>query len=119
MADFTAHLTRQAAVSRALFGPGPRTEGICDHIAKELNEISIAEHEDDRAHEWVDVAILALDGLLRSIWAFDPHLTAPQVADRAVKMLEAKQSKNEKRTWPDWRTVPGLRAIEHIRGHED
>lgn len=119
MSDFVAHLTRQAAVSRAIFGPGPRTEGICDHIAKELNEVGVAEGEDDRAHEWVDVAILGLDGLLRSIWAVNPALTATQVAARAVYLIEAKQGKNEKRVWPDWRTVPADKAIEHKRGHED
>lgn len=119
MYDMIPHLARQAAFSRATFGPGPRTEGVCDHIAKELNEIGTAEHEDDRAHEWVDVAILGLDGLLRSIWATAPNLTSTQVAERAVHLIAAKQGKNEKRVWPDWRTAPEGKAIEHVRGTED
>ncbi len=32
--------------------------------------------------------------------------------------IEAKQSKNEGRRWPDWRTAPADRAIEHDRSDE-
>lgn len=39
MTDLIAHLTRQAAFSRATFGPGPRTEGVIDHVKKELREV--------------------------------------------------------------------------------
>lgn len=39
MTDFVAHLTRQAAVSRATFGPGSRTKGVIDHIKEELGEV--------------------------------------------------------------------------------
>lgn len=39
MIDLIAHLTRQAAFSRATFGPGPRTKGVIDHIRKELVEV--------------------------------------------------------------------------------
>ena len=33
-----------------------------------------------------------------------------------IAALVAKQDKNERREWPDWRTVPKDRAIEHKRG---
>lgn len=42
MTDFAAHLTRQAAFSRATFGPGPRTKGVIDHVEKELREVEKA-----------------------------------------------------------------------------
>lgn len=117
MTDLVAHLTRQVAFSRATFGPGPRTEGVSDHIRKELKEIADChpDADDDRSYEWVDVVILALDGLTRSIWSYNPHFTADQVALMAQQMIVAKQGTNEKRTWPDWRTADPRKAIEHDR----
>lgn len=125
MTDFEAHLTRQMVFSRATFGPGPRTEGVIDHIRKELIEVAESQGSTD---EWVDVAILALDGLTRSIWAkrrlaqhtnapeAGPYsLTADQVAIVAVRAIVAKQAKNERRNWPDWRTAPEGQAIEHLK----
>ena len=119
MYDMIAHLARQAAFSRATFGPGPRTAGVTDHIGKELVEINTAEDEDDRADEWTDVAILGLDGLLRSLWALYPHADSTDIAKRAVARISAKQGKNERRVWPEWRTAPEGKAIEHVRGVED
>lgn len=119
MTDFETHLTRQAAVSRALFGPGPRTAGVSDHICKELDEIDKAETERERGEEWVDVAILGLDGLLRSIWVEYPTFSADMVAAEAVAMILKKQGKNERRDWPNWRSAPTDKAIEHKRGFED
>lgn len=119
--DMIAHLTRQAAVSRAIFGPGPRTAGVSDHIRKELKEIEACPPNDDegRAAEWVDVAILGLDGLLRAISTARPHATCPEIAVAAVQMIAAKQSRNEMRKWPDWRTAPEDKAIEHVRTAEE
>lgn len=97
-----AHLERQRRWSNATFGPGPRTLGVLDHIRKELVEIEA----DPAGLEWVDVIILAFDGAWRAGW--EPR----QIID-AVK---AKQAKNEEREWPDWRTMPQDRAIEHVRG---
>ena len=54
------HLSAQIAFSQDTFGPGARKEGVVDHIRKELVEV-----ETD-PNEWVDVAILALDGFWRS-----------------------------------------------------
>ena len=147
MFDMIAHFTRQAAFSRATFGPGPRTKGVIDHVKKELREVENiyepgytvliskkttrngveeireAPHERQRhgaaAEEWTDVTILGIDGLTRAIWASKPEWTADQVAQQAVEFILAKQGKNEKRNWPDYRTAPADAAIEHVRGHED
>lgn len=100
--DLIAHLYRQRAFSRATFGPGLRTEGVCDHIRKELIEV---ENEPLHIEEWVDMILLALDGAWRS------GATPEQIA----AAIEKKQSKNELRDWPDWRTANPGKAIEHIR----
>lgn len=103
--DFTAHLQRQRDWSGKTFGPGARTEGVVDHIRKELAEI-LANPDD--LYEWVDVVILALDGAWRA--GYQPA----QIA----YALEAKQTRNEGRTWPDWRTADPSKAIEHDRSGE-
>ena len=152
--DLVTHLTRQAAFSKATFGPGARTEGVTDHIKKELAEVAkcygpktrtvitgsyvdpedlqtrvsttevpielaAQEQHEDAAAEWVDVAILGLDGLTRAISAAHPDWTFDKVASEAVKMIVAKQGKNELRDWPDWRTAAPGKAIEHVRGSHD
>jgi hypothetical protein len=97
-----AYLERQRAFSLKAFGPGPRTAGILDHIRKELAEIEAAPTDLD---EWADVVILALDGAWR-----EGH--EPQAIIDAVL---AKQERNERRRWPDWRTASAGKAIEHIK----
>lgn len=104
--DLVAHLARQREFSEKAFGPGPRTEGIIDHIKKELVEVQA--HPAD-VSEWLDVAILALDGALRM--GFSPHEIA--------EALDAKQTKNERRKWPDWRTADPGKAIEHVRSQDE
>jgi hypothetical protein len=117
MTDFEAHLIRQMVFSRATFGPGERTEGVIDHIRKELVEVA---NTDMRPLEWVDVVILALDGLTRSLWAGENYrLPADSVATAAVGMIVEKQAKNERRNWPDWRSADPSKPIEHVRGHHD
>lgn len=112
--EFVQHLVRQMAFSHATFGPGTRTTGVTDHIRKELDEVAAANGD---SNEWVDVVILALDGLTRQL-AYcngsdrrDPH----EVAETACRMIVGKQSRNEARTWPDWRTAPKDKAIEHVK----
>lgn len=131
--DMHHHLIRQAAFSRATFGPGARTIGVCDHIRKELAEVALVyENNDglpeagpdtsvhmDAAAEWTDVAILGLDGLTRAIWTAHPDWDAHRVALQACTMIAEKQGKNERREWPDWRTADPDKAIEHKRGIED
>jgi hypothetical protein len=96
------HLFRQIAFSERAFGPGPRLEGVIDHISKELVEVR---ESGGALEEWVDVIILAFDGAWRSG-------ASPAEIIAAVK---AKQERNERRVWPDWRTADTGKAIEHVR----
>lgn len=101
--DLVTHLHRQRQFSLNTFGPGQRTSGVCDHIRKELLEIEAAPND---LSEWIDVVILALDGAWRT------GATPQQIAEA----LLSKQHRNERRTWPDWRTADPNKAIEHVRG---
>lgn len=100
--DLVAHLHRQRAFSERTFGPGARTNGVIAHIRKELIEIEAAPRD---LEEWIDVAMLALDGAWRA--GYEP-------ADIALA-LAVKLTINELHTWPDWRTVAPDTAIEHVR----
>lgn len=99
-----AHIEHQRAWSERTFGPrdqrGPL--GPLAHIRKELNEVEDDPHD---LEEWVDVLILAFDGAWRA-----GHEPAAIIAG-----VKAKQAKNERRQWPDWRGVPADQAIEHVR----
>lgn len=111
--DMIAHLRRQMAFSRGTFGPDERTHGCLAHIRKELTEIEECPSPLTRAEEWVDVVLLSLDGLTRSL--LHSGLTINEVPAAAVKMIERKQGINEDRTWPDWRTLSPADPIEHRR----
>jgi hypothetical protein len=100
--DLVKHLERQRTFSLQTFGPGARTNAVLDHIRKELLEIEAFPHD---LEEWVDLILLALDGAWRS-----GH--CPEAVCCAIA---TKQIKNERRTWPDWRTADPDKAIEHIR----
>ena len=100
--DFKKHLERQSEWSEKIFGPGDRTKGIVDHIRKELIEV---EAKPNDLSEWMDIVILALDGAWR-------QSASP---DDIINALVAKQTKNENRVWPDWRTQPLDKAIEHVK----
>lgn len=112
--DLKQHLLRQMAFSHSTFGPGTRTDGVVDHIRKELVEVEGALGSAD---EWVDVVILALDGLTRQIAFCNGQRRDPKaVAEIVCGMIEGKQTRNEARNWPDWRTAEKNKAIEHVRG---
>lgn len=115
--DLHAHLTRQMVFSKATFGPGPRTEGVLDHLTKEIAEVRAdAAEGKDLSSEWVDLVILALDGLTREIWSNGGYvISADEAAGDACKMILLKQGINERRDWPDWRTAEPGKAIEHVR----
>lgn len=100
--SFYAHLQRQRKWSKATFGPGSRAKGVVEHIRKELREI---EADPSDVEEWIDVVILGLDGAWR----------AGATPQQIIAKLIAKQTKNEKRAWPDWRTMSADQAIEHVR----
>lgn len=116
--DLKQHLLRQIAFSRATFGPGTRTKGLCDHIRKEIVEVTKGKGDAD---EWVDLVILALDGLTRELLFREAVIatSAPrdpeEVAAQACQMIRRKQGRNEGRQWPDWRTQSADKAIEHVR----
>lgn len=103
--DLVAHLHRQREFSLKTFGPGARTAGVVDHIRKELIEI---EADPTDVKEWIDVVILAFDGAWRA--GFEPS--------EIVEAIVAKQTRNENRRWPDWRTADPDKAIEHDRSDE-
>ena len=104
MFDMLAHLQRQRDWSAKTFGPGYRA-GVIDHIRKELVEVEAAPLD---LSEWIDVVILGLDGAWR----------AGHSPEQIIAALVAKQTKNEGRQWPDWRTQPTDKAIEHDRRHD-
>ena len=94
------YLERQRAWTLRTFGGGRRTDGICAHIAKELDEIR-ARPNDRR--EWIDVIILAFEGYMRhggTAWTL-------------VGDLESKQRVNFERQWPS--EVPHDQPTEHIK----
>lgn len=97
------HLERQFKFSLETFGPpNNNSEGVLDHIRKELVEI---ENDPSDIYEWIDIIILAFDGAWRMGYS----------SDDIVSALETKQIKNENRKWPDWRTAEPGKAIEHIK----
>ena len=111
--DLKQHLIRQMAFSHSTFGPGTRTAGVIDHIRKELVEVEAAGGSSD---EWVDVVILALDGLTRQLAYCNGDRAQPEaVVEAACSMILCKQSRNEARNWPDWRTQSPDKAIERVR----
>lgn len=99
--DLVQHLYRQRDFSQRIFGPGRRTQGVIDHIQKELAEIDA---QPDDLMEWVDVVLLALDGAWRS----------GHTPEEIAAAITAKQIKNEGRRWPDWRSAESDKAIEHL-----
>lgn len=103
--DLIAHLRRQRAWSETTFGPGARHRMCTDHIRKELVEIESAPHD---LEEWIDVAMLALDGAWR----------AGHSPEAIADMLLMKLDKCQDREWPDWRTHPADQPIEHVRKAE-
>lgn len=99
--DLIKHLHRQRAFSARTFGPGARVAGVLDHIRRELVEIE--QHPTD-LYEWIDVVLLAFDGAWRS--GASPEMIAAALA--------AKQARNERRQWPDWRLADPDHAITHL-----
>jgi hypothetical protein len=95
-------LARQIIWSMETFGPDTHVKSITEHIKKELDEI---EADPKDLKEWVDVIILGFDGAWR----------AGHTPEEIEVAIVAKQTKNEGRKWPDWRTHPPGVPFEHIR----
>ena len=98
--DICQYNERQRQWSRKTFGDGKRTRGIITHIRKELEEIV---DQPNDLEEWIDVAILALDGYWR-------HGGEPA---QLMAHLQAKQNKNFARRWPA--PEPEDEPVEHVR----
>lgn len=101
--DLVTHLRHQKEWSAKAFGPSDiidRTEGVLDHMKKEIEEARAMPND---IEEWIDIVMLAFDGAWRN------GATPEQIAGT----LFAKLRKNENRTWPDWRTADPNKAIEH------
>jgi hypothetical protein len=103
--NLALHLGRQRNFSFRTFGPGARTKGVLDHIRKETVEVEKSPLD---LEEWIDLIILSFDGALR----------AGHEPGQIVERLLYKQTKNEGRKWPDWRTADPDKAIEHDRSDE-
>jgi|SRR5215813_3118816 len=100
--DFLEFLKRKISWSQKTFGPGKRTNGIADHIRKELEEV---ERNPSDLEEWIDIILLAVDGAWRS----------GATPEEIVSMLIGKTRTNEMRRWPDWRKMRDDDPIEHER----
>jgi hypothetical protein len=100
--DFVAYLEREKAFSEKTFGPGKRVCGLMDHIRLELEEI---EADPSDIYEWVDVVILALDGMWRQGYT----------SEEIINALVTKQGIVEARKWPNWRSMCPDKAIHHIK----
>lgn len=100
--NFVEHLKRQKDWSKKTFGPGTRLEAVLDHISKEIDEIKAKPHD---LEEWIDLILLVCDGAWRQGYA----------PKEIARVLAMKLEKNMQREWPDWRTAPADKAIEHVR----
>lgn len=103
MINLLDYLQCQMDWSLITFGNTRRTEGLCKHISKELEEIREAP---DDLMEWIDVIILAFDGAWRS----------GHTPDQIVNALVKKQKINFERTWT---RVPDDEPSEHQREKGD
>jgi Protein of unknown function (DUF550) len=102
MFDLVSYIERQREFSQKAFGPGTRLHGVLDHMAKEMIEVVDSPQD---PFEWADLIILAIDGAWRQ------GITPEDLASA----LSVKQEINRDRKWPDWRTAPPGKAIEHER----
>ena len=102
--DLRKYIHIQKEWSSKTFGNTERTEGICKHIKKEVNEIR---QNPNDISEWCDVIILALDGAWRR--GFTP--------DEIVKALIVKQNVNMRRKYPMPKN--DNEPSEHIRNNEE
>lgn len=115
--DLKLFLLKQMAFSHATFGKGTRTKGVIDHIRKELIEV---EESNGSPEEWVDVVLLALDGLTRQLKFNDGREhDSILVVRQASSLLSIKLAKNMDRDWPDLRETDPDKAIEHVKEPAD
>lgn len=102
---FLAYLLRTLEWSTRTFGPAARTNGIINHMRKEIGEIEKSPYD---LTEWIDMIKLAIDGY----WRHGGNL------HMLLELMCRKQRKNFARAWPDWRTMSEDDAIEHDRSQD-
>jgi hypothetical protein len=103
--DLVGYTENQIEFSRRAFGPGPRLDGVLEHMRREM--IEVRETPQDPL-EWADLIILAIDGAWRQ------GITPGELATALV----VKQATNRSRRWPNWRTASPNEPIEHDRDGE-
>lgn len=86
--DFAKWLQNNAEWSARTFGAGTRHEGVLKHIEKEIEEVRA---EPNSLEEWIDIAILAFDGMWRQ--GYTP--------EQIIEQMVSKQAKNFARKWPE------------------
>lgn len=111
--SFSTLVLEQIRLSKDAFGPGPRTKGLQEHVRKELREIDEDPYD---AMEWIDVAILGMDGAWRAVRERAPWMTDEEIAEHVEAALMHKIDVNKEREWPDWRTKGQDEPIEHKKG---
>ena len=99
--SFAQSIQRQKDWTLATFGSGDHSQGLIEHIKKELVEIA---EDSSETEEWIDVMILAMDGASRT----------GASAREIVRVFELKMAKNERRDWPKIGTFDLTKPIEHI-----
>ena len=97
------YLQRHIEWSRDTFGEGKQAEKICNHIAKELDEIR---QKPDDLMEWIDVIILALDGAWRA--GYSPIQIINALIEKQVVNFERK-----------WNVGSGDEPNEHVRSKHE
>lgn len=68
---------------------------------------------------WLRINIMASVGLNLALRAENPSLSVKSAGLLGFTMIQQKQEKNERRSWPDWRTAEAGKAIQHVKGIED
>src|SRR5580698_7850183 len=105
MIDFAKRFKRVIKWSKKTFGSEYNYHGIIDHIEQELDEIRNQPYD---IVEWIDCVILSLDGAWRCATTSYPKATPEELVGIVLSVWKQKVDINEKRKWPDWRTVePG------------
>lgn len=101
--DLVGSLQRLGDIGRAWFGPTAAPLDVAS-----LMEAAMARVENDPGsiQPWLSVTVLAFEGGRRA--GGDPTTL--------VATLSAKFERNQRRRWPDWRTLDADQPIEHQRG---
>lgn len=103
--DLEVALERQFGLAQAWFEPSAGALEVVLLLEANLRQLDDAP---GLLTAWLGVASLAFEGGRR---------TGATAAD-LLGVLTAKFERNRRRTWPDWRTQPVDRPIEHVRAHD-